>query len=196
MNLVILISSVQMFFRKFRPSASKRGFWRLCCRARWSQGRSDNHRTIRKTCGMVGIAAPPAGSRNVNGGAISEAEGPRGGGQLSADNGLLCGPLVRQQATGSVFDGSGGKKFLRSVQKTAVAIKAIRRFRLPLARHGRSKRRGKDDSNSAKNGPRSADWRGAPATRAALNCTNHGEPRPHTDQNQMAGGRRIGSPSR
>jgi hypothetical protein len=34
------------------------------------------------------------------------------------------------------------------------------------------------------------------AARAALNYTSHGEPRSHTDQNQMAGGWRIISASR
>ena len=43
---------------------------------------------------MVAISAPPSGSRNVDKGGISEAEGLRGGGQLLADNRLLCGPLL------------------------------------------------------------------------------------------------------
>jgi hypothetical protein len=55
---------------------------------------------------MVAIAALPAGSGNVDQGAISEGEGLRGGDQPSVDNRLLCGPLDKQRTTGFVLDGS------------------------------------------------------------------------------------------
>src|ERR1700734_777703 len=83
------------------------------------------------------------------------------------------------------FDGTGGSEGRLSFARQRLAFR-----RSPIEENS-------DDSNSAQNSSRSAYWRGASATRrATLNHSDHGEPRPHSYQNQMAGGRRIGSPSR
>jgi ribosomal protein L32 len=92
---------------------------------------------------MVAIAAPPAGSRNVDRGTNSEAEGLRGGGQLSADHGLLRAAGYSSTRQDPFFTALAVKiRIPRFVQKTAVAVKAVRKFRRSLARYERPKRRG------------------------------------------------------
>src|SRR6266481_10077279 len=82
---------------------------------------------------MVAIADPPAGSRSVDRDAISEAEGVRGGGQLSADNRLrrtemtaTLQRMVRDPRTGEVHLPHEPLSIIRTMEKlgrTLIKIK-------------------------------------------------------------------------
>ena len=50
MNMVILIDSVQMFFRNFRVRHVNAALGHFAHRASWSKCRSENHSAIRETC--------------------------------------------------------------------------------------------------------------------------------------------------
>jgi hypothetical protein len=92
MNLVILIDSAQMFFRNFGLRHVNAAFGDFAIElAGPKAGRMIIALFARPVKWLRSRLRPP-GSRNVDRGAMSEAEGLRGGGQLSSNNRLLCGP--------------------------------------------------------------------------------------------------------
>ena len=172
MNLVILIDSAQMFFRNLGLRHVKAALGLAIGLAAPNAGQKIIARFARPVEWLRSRLRPQVPEKSIG----AQIQSPL---QLCAAVGFpptidcCAGRHIQQHRTGSVFHRLSRRKDPNPPVRKQRSPSQPREIFAGISGIPDTKGEKCDDSNSAKNGSRSADWRGAHATRTALNCTNH-----------------------